>query len=109
MKKTASKKSHEHWFALVEEQQTSGLSQKDFCQQKNIILSQFVYYRLLYRKQKVLPEPMTAFLPVKVAYSEPASSLSEIKLTLPNGFHCAFTSSMDMMQLKRMIGVLLTC
>jgi hypothetical protein len=109
MKQTTSKNSHEHWFALVVEQQTSGLSQKLFCQQKNIILSQFVYYRLLHRKQKSNPAPVTAFLPVKIAHTESKSGTGEIKLTLPNGFHCAFPSSLDMMQLKRMIGVLLTC
>ena len=35
----------EKWRTLVNEHEKSGLSQKDFCKQKNIVLSQFVYYR----------------------------------------------------------------
>lgn len=35
------------WQVLVEEQEASELSQISFCQQKSIVLSQFVYYRRL--------------------------------------------------------------
>lgn len=111
MKQSQLKSQHEKWFVLVEEQEKCGLSQKAFCQQKNIILSQFVYYRLLYRNQKTSPKPVAAFAPVTVINNErPATAaISEIKLSLPNGFHCVFQSSLDMAQLKRVIGVLLTC
>jgi hypothetical protein len=109
MKQSQLKPQHEKWFVLVEEQEKSGLSQKVFCQQKNIILSQFVYYRLLYRNQKTSPKPVTAFAPVTVINNERPATVSEIKLSLPNGFHCVFQSSLDIAQLKRVIGVLLTC
>lgn len=107
MKNPESKNSHEHWLSLVEEQEKSGLSQKAFCQQKNLNLSQFVYYRLRSRKQKAITGSMAAFIPVKVAHPKPTHS--EIKLSLPNGFQCVFPSNLDTLQLKRMIGVLLSC
>ncbi len=109
MKQSQLKSKHEKWFVLVEEQEKSGLSLKAFCQQKNIILSQFAYYRLLHRNQKATPAPVTAFAPVTVINSERPPTVSDIKLLLPNGFHCVFQSSLDMVQLKRVIGVLLTC
>lgn len=107
MKKSAVKTSPENWLALIEEQQKSGLSQKAFCQQNNLVLSQFVYYRLRHLKQKTGLNPVAGFVPVNVIPSE--SKASEIKVVLPNGFQCSFSSSLDINQLKSLMGVLLTC
>ena len=108
MKKSETKNLREHWFTLVEEQKKSGLSQKSFCEKNGLNLSKFVYYRCLCKKQTSPCLPKTAFVPVKLANTDSVVA-NEIKLSLPNGFHCTFPSSMDMVQLKRMIGVLLTC
>jgi hypothetical protein len=40
-----SQEKHAKWRKLFEEQQASGLSQKEFCKQRELVLSQFVYYR----------------------------------------------------------------
>jgi hypothetical protein len=38
-------KTREEWFSLVDEQAASGLSQKEFCSQRNLILCRFSYYK----------------------------------------------------------------
>jgi alkylated DNA nucleotide flippase Atl1 len=40
-----SQEEHAKWHQLVEEQQASELSQKEFCKQRELVLSQLVYYR----------------------------------------------------------------
>jgi hypothetical protein len=98
------------WKKLVEDQEKSGLSQKEFCNQQNIVLSKFVYYRcLLKNKEKAVAINKTSFLPIKVLPKEQSVVSSEIKLSLPNGFHCVFPSHLEPIQLKRLIEVLLSC
>ena len=99
------------WFNLVAEHEKSGLSQREFCKQKNIVLSQFSYYRGVANKS-TSAQPMSNFLvPVKIAAeaAAPAVITTEIKLVLPNGFQCAFASTVDPAYMKRLIQVLLTC
>lgn len=101
---------HAQWKKLVEDQEKSGLSQKEFCNQQNLVLSKFVYYRcLLKNKEKTETVNTASFLPVKVLPKEKSTVTSEIKLSLPNGFQCAFASNLDAVQLKRLVEVLLTC
>ncbi|MFT3741110.1 MAG: hypothetical protein QM752_00230 [Gammaproteobacteria bacterium] len=115
--------SKEQWYRLLEEQEKCGISQKLFCQNKNISLSQFTYYRGLYVKEKIsTPGPkfesvklVNPSLPpakeaVTTKFSNPnATMLAEIKLLLPNGFQCTMPSHYDMARLKQLIEVLLTC
>jgi hypothetical protein len=39
--------SREEWFTLIDEQAASGLSQTEFCKQRNLILCRFTYYKKL--------------------------------------------------------------
>lgn len=101
---------HAQWKKLVEDQEKSGLSQKEFCNQQNIVLSKFVYYRcLLKNKEKAVALNKPSFVPVKILPKEKIVVASEIKLSLPNGFQCVFPSNLESIQLKRLIEVLLAC
>lgn len=98
------------WYKLVEDQEKSGLSQKEFCNQQNLILSKFVYYRcLLKNKEKTAAISKASFTPVKVLPKENPVVSGEIKLSLPNGFQCTFPSYLDSNQIKRLVEVLLAC
>ena len=106
-------KNHERyaqWYKLVEDQEKSDLSQKEFCNQQNLVLSRFVYYRgLLKNKEKTTTINKPTFTPVKVLPKENTIVSGEIKLSLPNGFQCAFPSYLDSIQIKRLVEVLLAC
>jgi len=97
------------WYKLVEDQEKSGLSQKEFCNQHNLILSKFVYYRCLIKNKEKTTINKASFVPVKVSLKENTVVSGEIKLSLPNGFQCAFPSHTDTLQIKRLVEVLLSC
>lgn len=98
------------WYKLVEDQEKSGLSQQEFCNQQSLVLSKFVYYRsLLKNKEKSEAINKASFTPVKVLAKESTVVSGEIKLSLPNGFQCAFPSHLDSIQIKRLVEVLLAC
>ena len=100
-------KSQIDWKSLIVEQEKSGLSQKEFCNQRGLVLSQFVYYRCSKNKGTKAAEP--ALKPVKVISKEPSAVSGDIRLSLPNGFQCSFPCSLDAIQIKRLVEVLLSC
>ncbi len=93
------------WKSLIAEQEGSGLSQKEFCKQRGLVLSQFVYHRCSF-KNKNIQTVKPALRPVKVIGNE---SSVDIRVSLPNGFQCSFPCSIDMSQVKRLIEVLMSC
>jgi hypothetical protein len=109
MKKENSEQRHERWRQLVEEQNKSGLTQKIFCKQHNISLSQFIYYNcLLKNKDDLSVKKPSSFAPVKISDKNNMPS-DEIKVSLPNGFQFTFPSDLDVIQVKRLVEVLLSC
>ena len=105
MQGNSENKAQPDWKTLITEQEVSGLSQKEFCNQRGLVLSQFVYYRCSFRNKNSHAEKQ-AFKPVKVTGVE---STGDIRLTLPNGFQCSFPCSIEMSQMKRLVEVLLSC
>jgi hypothetical protein len=98
----------EQWQDIVEKQEKSGLSQAEYCKQNNIVISQFTYYRGLIKTSKLTASPrLNVFIPVKINKVENPSS--EIRILLPNGFHCFIPSQIDAPHIKRLIEVLLSC
>ena len=100
---------HAHWQSLIIQQQKSGLSQKEFCVQHKLSLGKFSYYKSLMADKKE-PKEKSAFS--KIALPKTPSSLnyfSEIKVILPNGFQCVFSSLTDSAQMKQLVEVLLSC
>jgi hypothetical protein len=97
------------WRNLVEEQETSGLTQSVFCKERNLVLSQFVYYRgLIKAKESASVVSTDSFTPIQVNKSE-SNIASEIRIVLPNGFQCFVSSRIDVLQIKRLVEVLLIC
>jgi hypothetical protein len=109
MQKEKSEQRYARWRQLVEEQNKSGMTRKIFCKQHNISLSQFIYYNcLLKNKDTLLVKKSSSFAPVKISDKNNMTS-GEIKLLLPNGFNFTFPSDLDVIQIKRLVEVLLTC
>jgi hypothetical protein len=105
-----SQEKHAKWRKLVEEQQASGLSQKEFCMKRELVLSQFVYYRCQIKNvTRAEPAVIHNFAPVKISSQEKGLLSTEIKLLLPNGFQCIFPSQIEANQVKRLVEVLLSC
>jgi hypothetical protein len=75
----------------------------------NISLPQFVYNHGQFRRKNEPPAEMSGFVPVKIPHPEKPVTASEIKLSLPNGFQCAFPIHTDAALLKRLVEALLTC
>jgi len=97
------------WQSLVEEQEISGLTQSVFCKSRNLVLSQFVYYRgLIKAKESTNAVGVKSFTPIQVSKIE-SNSASEIRIVLPNGFQCYVSSRVEVLQIKRLVEVLLTC
>lgn len=107
MQHNSENKSQTDWKSLIAEQENSELSQKEFCIKRGLVLSQFVYHRCSSRnKNKHMQAAKPALKPVKVIGNE---SSGNIRLSLPNGFQCSFSCSLDMNQIKRLVEVLLSC
>ena len=107
MQQKSENKSQTDWKGLIAEQENSGLSQKEFCNQRGLVLSQFVYHRCSSKnKDKNTRTTKPVLKPVKVVGNE---SYGDIRLSLPNGFQCSFPCSLDMNQIKRLVEVLLSC
>lgn len=97
------------WQSLIEEQEKSGLSQAEFCKQRNIAIAQFGYYRgLLKAKDQAKFKKPELLSPIKIKKQD-TKSLDEIKIVFPNGFQCYFPTSIDSIQIKRFMEALLTC
>lgn len=98
------------WKALIHEQMKSGLTQTEFCKQHEIVLSQFTYYRGILSDKPPLDSKKVkpALSPIKIIPSETSPS-SDIRLTLPNGFQCVFSSRLELTHVKRLMEVLLSC
>jgi hypothetical protein len=94
------------WQVLITEQSKSGLSKKNFCLQKNINLSKFIYYwHRLNKKSKPID---SSFTPVKVIHKE-NTVLNDIRVGLPNGFQVSFSSHLESSKIKQLIEALLSC
>lgn len=98
------------WQIVVVEFLNSGLTQKEFCKQKGLILGRFVYYLQLHRKQYQVKSPQdTSTFSEVIVKKSATSSADEIKIELPNGFRCQVACDIHPDQLKKILGTLLTC
>jgi hypothetical protein len=100
---------HAHWQKLVEEQIQSGFSRREFCHRNQIVLSQFSYYYLEFKKkeQRKLTGD-TDVLPIHLRPEPLAPALREIKVVLPNGLQVLLPCG-DSSQLKQWVEALRSC
>ena len=103
------------WSAILSDFRRSGLSQADFCRQRNISLASFRYH--FYKPQSPKPAPSTArsssgpdhhFLPVTILPDPILSSTASqphFELILSNGRRIAVAPGFDTQRLRRLIAV----
>ena len=109
MKDDEQNQRRDKWRKLVDEYLDSDMTQKSFCEKRNLNLPQFVYYYGQFKPEKDLMAAKPSFLPVKMPHLDRAVVTSEIKLSLPNGFQCSFPSHTDTVQIKQLVEALLSC
>lgn len=111
MKNESRKERSAQWRLQIEEQQKSGLSQKEFCHKNGLALSKFIYHLGVIKKKDAPKEKDRAsFFPVKIGSKETAASmLGKIRVSLPNGLQCSFPSDLDASRIRQWVEVLLTC
>lgn len=109
MKDDEQKQRRDKWRKIVDEYLNSNMTQKTFCEKHNLSIPQLVYYHGQFKREKESLTAKPSFVPVKVPHHEKPVVMSEIKLSLPNGFQCAFPSHTDSAQIKRLVEVLLSC
>jgi hypothetical protein len=101
-------KDKEDWEYLVREHIKSGLSQVEFCRQRNISAGKFGYHRsLLLTKEIPATKDKNLFTAIQIKKPEPVSA--DIRLILPNGFQCYLPSHIAPAQAKQLLEVLLSC
>ena len=98
------------WRSIVAEYIKSGLTQKSFCDQQGISLSQLVYYHGMFKKEEIKVSKGD-FVPVKLSgiEIEKATVAGEIKIILPNRLQCIFSGHRDVKEIKCIVAMLLSC
>jgi len=97
---------HEKWKKIIEDQEASGLSQEVFCKKHNLKTATLAYYRSAFRKKKSPNGTSGHFAKVNLAKPQ---ATNEIRLALPNGFHCVFPVDIDPVRAKELIRIFLSC
>lgn len=91
----------EQKYAMIEQWQHSGLSQKKYCQQNNIAYHHFHYWYKRYLNQKAADSTNTSsFIPVTL---NAASSVGCIELQWPDGKRILFHQPIGVNYLKALI------
>ncbi|PLX11869.1 MAG: IS66 family insertion sequence hypothetical protein [Marinilabiliales bacterium] len=97
-----SRNSKEKMYKLIQEWESSGLSQEKFIQIKGIAKSTFGYWRRKYNKEK----RSAAFIPVKVTETRARKSVQpreNIELSYPNGVVLRCSDQIELSRLKTLI------
>jgi hypothetical protein len=102
------KLTHADWFSYIEEQEKSGISQVEFCKQKQLSTCQFSYYRGLHIKSRNEQKSEPSFTPIAIK-QKLSTNIDPINIELPNGFRCQVASNINADQLRAVLGVLLQC
>lgn len=92
------------WLVYIQAWENSGKKQALYCQENDLSLTTFGYWRTCYLKKKkqVVPKKTTTFIPVKLA---------EVKPVVSEVIHASFTSGLQLrlplsMPLEEMIRLL---
>ena len=97
------------WLARVQSWQQSGLSQSAWCQQNDISVSKFGYWkRKLETVSAAKPAQHPAFVPVTTAQEpvEPTAN-SELTVVLPNGVAVSGINEANLSLVKQLVGGML--
>lgn len=103
MENEEQKARHDQWQKIIEEQEASGLSQTQFCKERNISSAQLGYYRSVLKPKRA---PEGSFTPISI--KQPLAS-KDVRVLLPNGFQCTFPSDLSASSIKELMKALLLC
>ena len=104
------KDNHAYWKALIEEHKRSGQSQRAFCAARGIASGKMSYYRsVLSLQEKAVLMSDKKLAPVTVKSASASPVIENIKIRLPNGFHCELPMSMETACVKSLVEALLSC
>lgn len=87
-------------FSLIEVWKKSGVTQREFCAEKNIALPKFQYWM---KKYTVQHEGTGDFVPVKLRGSGTASPASQLELLWPDGKRVIFHAPVEASFLKALL------
>ena len=98
-------------FRVIEQWQSSGISQVHYCRREGIAKSTFYYWHIKYKKEKGLPPVVSrqkgeqAFIPVETPFPEKTnmSGDNRIEVFFPNGVHLNCPVGIDIRQIKTLI------
>ena len=98
----------EKWRSLIEQQEQSGLTQDAFCKQHSLNHATFTHYRSMFRNKKsyTSKNDTATFAPVNISRG---ATPGEIRLALPNGFHCSFPVDISTVRIREIMEVILSC
>ena len=76
---------HRQMYALIEKSQNSPLSQKAFCKQEDLPLSNFTYWLKKYRGTKQTTGALEDFIPVKINERSQQKQNNRCEIEFPGG------------------------
>jgi hypothetical protein len=89
-------------FSLIEVWKSSGKTQKEFCQEKDIAYAKFHYWFKKYNEQQV-QQGQSSFTQVIVNKNFPSSSLQGIEIIYPDGRRLIFHQSVEASFLRNLL------
>lgn len=102
-----------YWADLIEEHKKVGGLQSEFCKARNISSTKMSYYRSELKKKELKDTgKQNTVTPISLTRQESSHKLHHqalIKITLPNGFSCEIPSDFSVVQVKSLMGALLSC
>jgi len=98
-------KKRERWRAIFEEWSSSGLSQRRFCDDREIRYSTFCYWRRRLREEIEI-ESASPFIPVEIKPTPRSFRSSHYEVRLEDGVRIRVPSDFESESLARLIGLL---
>ena len=96
------------WFDRIKACEASGLTQAEFCRDKNLSINTFAYYRSQYLAKLLSVNPNStphSFVELHL----PPVVLEPFSLSLPNGIKLSLPQNFNDKQLSKLLGVLRSC
>lgn len=102
---------YSYWQGIIARYEASGLSQKKFCREHNIMFRRFKYYRYRLKGNKTPPIPSEGFIPVTLSspLEQSARTSSCFEFVLPNGLKCFVPVDVKTKQLSGLLKELQSC
>jgi len=92
-------KKRDEMFGHIEDWKNSNLSQVDFCNENNIAIGTFGYWRTQYLRKEKPDSTIKVFKPIKLV----AKKENNYKIIYPNGVCISLSSDVDKNELAKLI------